>query len=127
MCLSLTALDTRDGVCMYSSIKLLDAHCDTVYQVADLHTSDWTNKGLWVTPHQVSVGEPGEDHTQGWGAWYCKGWQRMGWREHADRQSGRQVFSCEISLLADAVVAVSSAAWLSGAVPCSLMARTSKL
>ena len=81
VCLSLTALDTGDGVCMYSSTKLWDAHCIIIYQVEDLHTNDWTNKGLWVTPHQVGVGEPGEDHTQGWGAWRCKGWQRMGWRE----------------------------------------------
>ena len=43
-----------------------------------------------------------------------------------EAKSGRQVFICEISLLADAVVAVSSAAWLSGAMPCLLMARTSK-
>ena len=81
MCLSLTALDTRDGVVVYPSTQLWDAHCNTVYQVADLHTSDWTNKGLWVTPHQVGVGEPGEDHTQCWGAWRCKGWQKKGWRE----------------------------------------------
>ena len=78
MCFSLTALDTRNGLRTYPSTQVWDVLCDTVYQVADLHTSDWTNKGLWVTPHQVGVGEPGEDHTQGWGAGYCKGWQRMG-------------------------------------------------
>ena len=76
--LSLTALDARDRVLEHPSTQLWDALWDTIYQVADLETSDWTNKRLWVTPHQVGVGEPGEDHTQGWGARYCKGWQREG-------------------------------------------------
>ena len=78
MCLSLTALDTRNGLRTYPSTQVWGVLCNTVYQVEDLHTSDWTNKGLWVPPHQVGVGEPGEDHTQGWGAGFCKGWQRMG-------------------------------------------------
>ena len=32
----------------------------------DLHTSDVTDRGLWVPPHQVGVEEPGEDQPQGW-------------------------------------------------------------
>ena len=73
VCLSLTALDARDRVLVHPSTQLWDGQWDIVYQVTDLETSDWTNKRLWVTPHQVGVGESGEDHTQGWGAWCCKG------------------------------------------------------
>ena len=61
------------------------------------------------------------------GGWVLQGMAEDGLEGAWRQTSGRQVFCCEICLLADAVVAVSSAAWLSGAVPCSLMARTSKL
>ena len=72
MSLSLTALDARDRVLVHPSTQHRDGPWGTVYQVADLKTSDVTSKRLWVTPHQVGVGEPGEDHTQGWGARYCE-------------------------------------------------------
>ena len=72
MCLSRTALDARDRELMYSLAQLLDVLWDAVYQVVDLDTDDVTDKGLWVFPHQVGVGEPGEDHPQGWGVGHCK-------------------------------------------------------
>ena len=66
MVLSHTVLDTRDRVLFDSTALLLDVLWYTIYQVADLHTSDVTDIRLWVPPHQVGVGEPGEDQSQGW-------------------------------------------------------------
>ena len=50
-----------------SPTQLRDVLWDTIYQVADLHTKNATDKGLWIPPHQEGVGEPGEDYSQGWG------------------------------------------------------------
>ena len=47
--------------------------------------------------------------------------------EEEELEEGGRVFSCEMCIPPDAVVTVSRAAWLLGAVPWSLMARTSKL
>ena len=76
MILSCAALDARDRELTYSTTQLWDVLWDAVYQVVDLHTNDVTDKGLWVSPHQVGVGKPGKDHSQGWGVGHCKGWQR---------------------------------------------------
>ena len=43
----------------------------------------------------------------------------------SDSEEEELRFSCELCILPDAVVAVSRAAWLLGAVPCSLTAKTS--
>ena len=67
-----SVLDARQSVLMYSTSQLWDASRDTVYLVADLHTKDVAYKGLWILPHQVVVGEPGEDHSQGWGVGHCR-------------------------------------------------------
>ena len=45
----------------------------------------------------------------------------------SDSEEEGCMFSCEMCIPPGSVVAVSSAAWLGGAVPCLLMARTSKL
>ena len=76
MCLSCAALDARDRELTYSTAQLLDVLWDAIYQVVDLDTDDFTNKGLQVPPHQVGVGEPGEDHPQSWGVGHCKRLQR---------------------------------------------------
>ena len=63
---------------IYSTIQFWNVLWDAIYQVANLHTSDVTDEGLWVPPHQVGVGEPGEDYSQGWGVGHWKGLQRQG-------------------------------------------------
>ena len=73
VCLSCTALDTRDRVVPASTSQLWDALWDAIYQVMDLHTKNVTDIRHWVPPHQVGVGEPGEDHSQGWGVGHWKG------------------------------------------------------
>ena len=73
MSLSCTVLDARDRVVIYSTTQLRDVLWDAIYQVEDLHTSDVTNIRLWVPPDQVGVGEPGKDHSQGWGVGHWKG------------------------------------------------------
>ena len=67
VCLPCTVLDARDRVAANITTQLWDVLWDAVYQVANLYTKDFTDKGLWVPPHQVGVGEPGKDHSQGWG------------------------------------------------------------
>ena len=62
-----------------SLTQLWDVLLGAIYQVANLHTKNVTDIRLWVPPHQVGVGEPGEDYSQGWGVGHWKGLQRQGY------------------------------------------------
>ena len=62
-----------------SLTQLWDVLLGAIYQVANLHTKNVTDRGLWIPPHQVGVGEPGEDHSQGGGVGHWKGLQRQGY------------------------------------------------